>query len=70
MHSVQKNMVTVRQSTQSAKTICKGEVNMSRKKLLPHKNKTKGKVDRMWRRMDPAVLWQRKYDRGDGALEL
>ena len=38
--------------------------------LHPRKSKTKGKVDRMWRRMDPAVLWRRKYDRRDGALEL
>ena len=36
----------------------------------PRKSKTKGKVDRMWRRMDPAVLCRRKYDRRDGALEL
>ena len=38
--------------------------------LHPRKRKTKGKVDRMWLRMEPAVLWQRKYDRRDGALEL
>ena len=52
MHSVQKTPSLCHKVHNLQGRIVKNKVLM----LQPRKSKTKGKVDRMWRRMDPAVL--------------